>query len=274
MTTPMKDLMTKSALTTPLIKKQIINIIFLILLCPISVLLFYFIKKLPKTLTLPVKMPETSLNISYSRQEGTVKMKHLTYFALILNIVIFCIFISYDNLNLTKILILIQFFCLSFIHFIMTCISFKLLKRIISSPRPFFKSVCNPNSEGFCSPYPLLYYISSNADYDKERVVTLSKGMSSMPSGHAAQAVYHSCSFIANSIFLYLNVVGLSRFQRIFLIIINVFHLILTVYICMTRVFDYYHRIVDVLVGSFLGIFFGVCYFFFIQMYKRNYTIN
>jgi phosphatidate phosphatase len=140
-----------------------------------------------------------------------------------------------------------------------TSVACGLGKRTISRLRPNFLSVCQPNLEQLCPPDAHHYvenYTCNGVDNMDEYF--------SFPSGHSA----HSAAFV---VFLIIYLQKRLKVHGTIKALAHFFLFLLSLFICLSRVRDYKHRLSDVCGGVLLGSLFG---FFFITYLMHNFRPN
>ena len=143
-----------------------------------------------------------------------------------------------------------------------TMVLTSIIKTVVGWPRPNFMAVCNPNIT--CSPNNTIF----NTDYeckgttllgdwkriDGKQWKSVNQARRSFPSGHASS----SATVMAFTV-LYVEM-RIPSSDSLVLVkpFIQIVSICVASFIAMSRVSDYYHHVVDVIFGGFLGIVIGL----------------
>lgn len=243
------------------------NLIVLFIFTSLLLLILLFTEKMPPNVTEPIRMPNTSLDIYNPWNPETIPFHYLAIYGVILYLSIFSVFLIFDKLNKKKSKLILSILLISLISLVVKQIIVNTIKKIVASPRPNFKGICQPDEDGFCK------LESINSEYYKKRLRRLYFGLTSFPSGHSSAIVWFYCLFFSVS-FLFFRPILKKKYQTYSLhiiIFLNIVLLSFTVFVCISRIIDYYHRLVDVIVGSSIGLLNGSLFYFFMRKYKKVY---
>ena len=145
-----------------------------------------------------------------------------------------------------------------------------IIKSTVGSLRPHFIAVCNPDIDCFensTSVYHLNYTCQANLSYEDQK--TINEARRSFPSGHSS---FSAAVMTFNIIYIQLRY-RIFKFQiecngnisspdfdastTYFRLLMQISSIGITSFIAMSRVKDYYHHLVDVLVGFTIGVLIG-----------------
>ena len=135
------------------------------------------------------------------------------------------------------------------------------IKTVVGRPRPNFLAVCNPNIT--CTPDNTQFnmdYVCQGTELfgdwkrlntDEKKMRGVNQARRSFPSGHAS----HSAS-VATFAFLYIEKRIKTPESNLLVLLKPLMQLIwicVSLFMCMSRVKDYYHHLDDVIFGAILG---------------------
>lgn len=135
-----------------------------------------------------------------------------------------------------------------------------ILKNISGVPRPDFLSRCDPDDLVLDNGELYTTDICTNVN-----IALITSGFKSFPSGHSS-TIFASQTFLVLFLIGKIKISGKSYFSWK-LVISIMYPLIIAFKISLSRVSDNRHRVGDVLFGGFIGIIFGVTFYF---MYFTN----
>lgn len=211
----------------------------------------------------PPKIPTTNLNIKMPKTTELISMITLSIIIFLLHFYIFFIFIFIDKLNQKKILILFNFLISSFIVFSFLLLIIQIMKLYFAIPRPNCIALCKPDKLGYCD-------ISTN---ERKKLVIFS--LTSFPSGHAASITYFtvlsSLLVLTYPISIFFKLEYGTLYYIIFSIVSLYIFIIINLLVCFSRIWDYYHRVIDILIGVILGTIFSLITIIIKQKIFNNY---
>ncbi|KAF7701661.1 Lipid phosphate phosphatase 1 [Cucumispora dikerogammari] len=198
----------------------------------------------------PPTVPITSFDIKKPLKKETISMSTLGIIVTSLILFSFLIFYFVDTLTPRKTAILFDFLICSTILYTILFLFMQGVKLYAGEPRPNFYAMCNPDRLGYCD-------IST-----QQRVKLVIFGRTSFPSGHSATITFFGLLtalviitypvpelFQAKVGFLLYSIFSITSITMIGFLII---------FVCYSRIWDYYHRVIDVVVGAVMGIIVSV----------------
>ncbi|XP_065320761.1 phospholipid phosphatase 1-like isoform X2 [Gordionus sp. m RMFG-2023] len=141
--------------------------------------------------------------------------------------------------------------CAFFIGYGINLTATYAIKFVTGRLRPNFFDVCNPNYERPCKHQ--FYY--NNAICTRNNLLAIRNSRLSFPSKYASTSMY-SMVFIALYLHLRARLCRLQSFKTFF----QTCFILLSLYICSTRIADYRNHWGDVLAGLILGAIFGIIF--------------
>lgn len=131
-----------------------------------------------------------------------------------------------------------------------------IMKNVALVPRPDLISRCQPTDHSVSNSV----YLSTIDICSNTNISLIKDGFKSFPSGHSS-TIFASQTFLALFLIGKMKISDISYFSWKFLLSI-MFPLIISFRVSLSRISDHRHKIIDVLFGGFIGVSFGLLFYF------------